>query len=152
MAREGFVLTKELIARAALWVIKMMESSEKFFAEYANQGLGICVVDKDKEPLYQLSFKVEKWPSGVDFSQKAEKIARMICREKKNSKNLSLTPARIKKGDHIGPGGIWSSECDLGIGVYGFLQKYINDEVARHFLVKIKALCDIDFDKKQNIT
>lgn len=150
MVEESLILTRELVAKAVLWLIKLVEFSEKDFYTYSNEGLSICIV-REGEVLNEFSFKVERWPSGANFSQKAEKLAKMVCREKKNSKNLLSTPAKIREDDYKGLGGIWSSECNIGIGIHGFLEGHINDEVAKHLLVKIKALCAIDSTKTKSV-
>jgi len=53
MAKESLFLTRELIARAVLWLIKMINCSEENFAYYANQGIAICVVHEG-EVFYKL--------------------------------------------------------------------------------------------------
>lgn len=141
--KESLFLTKNVVAKAVrrifIWVDKNLAS----LPEYKTTGFAVCVVNDEEEPLFLDIFKLVSDIHRKPIEKFAEKKARTSFREKKDLKDLFKTPAKIQKGDPRFPGGIFSAQCKIAIGVSGFKKAEADDGIAKHILVEIKTMMDV---------
>ncbi|MCX6725951.1 MAG: hypothetical protein NT052_01375 [Candidatus Shapirobacteria bacterium] len=138
MGEELFFLTDEVVTEAMQRTIKMIEGF-KNVDDYSS-GDGYCITFIGKDLIISDGMRdVGK------FSSLSRKKAEMAKREKKDLIDfIPNNPTRLRKGDNIFIGGIYSSQIKVAIGVAGFIEE-VDDAIARHFLTEIKMICRIKY-------
>jgi hypothetical protein len=135
----SFYLTEKLVEIAVEKILRLVGGipTEE---ETGHQGINIVVLDKKGKELYFKSW----YKRSEEFRNYARKKAEVSLREKKDLCDLlTKFSAKLKKGDPLYPGGIYSHKRGISIGVSGFNKAEVDDGFARHILVEIGILCDL---------